>query len=37
MLAPDAAAAAIGFVVGGGLLGGHAVVRHALVRDDLRE
>jgi hypothetical protein len=34
LLALDVAAAVIGFVLGGGLLGGHAIVRHALERRD---
>jgi hypothetical protein len=33
LLAFDAVAAAIGLVAGGGLLGGHAAVRHALEHD----
>jgi hypothetical protein len=36
LLTFDAVAAALGFVVGGGLIASHAVVGHALERDGLR-
>jgi hypothetical protein len=36
LLTFDAVAAAVGFVVGGGLIVSHAVVGHALERDGLR-